>query len=147
MNQRIEAAIERVTKTDYGETITHDDLAGILQLVPRSHKYYCDMRRVKKEALVSRKQIESNRGIGYRVVEPHNYTPNAIKQFRLGARRLSAGSKILKYAPVELMNEEDRREHMRVVDRTQALEAHMTGALVEIRMIRRNHPLRGAFEK
>lgn len=141
MKSTIESALDQILSTEYGATITHADMAYALQKHFPSRGYYMDVNRLKREAANNRRMLEVVRGVGYRVVSPDDYAGCALRQYRLGAKRLSAGSRILQNAPMEEMSREGLVEHRRISDRAVALEAHMAGAIVEMRLIKREHPL------
>lgn len=88
--------------------------------------------------------IKSIRKSGYQVVEPDDYTAHSVRQVVAGAKKIDSGVKIMRHAPVSNMTPEGVESYNRVNDRLQILQASITGAKVELKLLgaRRPHPLR-----
>jgi hypothetical protein len=138
----IKIVVEQITD-DYifGHTLVHSDLLFMLGLKEKGKDYYAEMRRVSRGCLECGKMLESIHGIGYRVSYPDDYGSHAVREFKRGARRLTKGQKILDYAPVKHMSEIGLVEYRRVRDRAVELQAHFEGAIVEMKLLQKPHPL------
>lgn len=134
---------------NYGDIIYHQEIAKEIDEPPNTDKYFRIVTGAKKLLLDSGKMIESVRKSGYRVVEPDNYTAQSVRQVVAGARRIDHGVKIMRHAPVSSMTPEGIESYNRVNDRLQILQASMTGAKVELKLlgVRRPHPLEQASKK
>ena len=102
------------------------------------------MQAVLKKLLDCGKMIANVRGVGYRVVDPDDYTLQSAKCVVSGAKKINKGTKILSNAPVCDMSDEGRRKYNAVADRVKILQAAVSGARVEINMLssKRENPLK-----
>lgn len=69
------------------------------------------------------------------LVEPDNYTVHPVRQVAAGARQIDRGVNIMRHAPIANMTPEGLESYNRVNDRLQILQASMTGAKVELKML------------
>jgi len=143
LSQKIlEKAIAIVDSCNYGHTLLHDELAEMLCEPKNSRTYYCAVQKLNNTCLERGKMLECIYKLGYRVVDPDNYSKQAVKQYKYGANRLKKGMKILNYAPQEKMTPYGHAEYRSVMDKAKLLEAHVAGAVVEINKLQRQqHPL------
>lgn len=141
--QKIKKLVDEIIGHKYGETISHFDIADLIKEKHGSQQYRSIVNAAQKKCVELGKMVESVRGYGYRVVNPDDYTVQSVRHVTAGARRIDKGTKILRCAPVNDMTQEGRETYNRVTDRMQILQAAMTGAKVEIRMLsaERVHPL------
>lgn len=143
MKEKISQLAEYIMSKNYGDIIYHQEIAEQIKEQPNTPKYFSAITGAKRLLLDSGKMIESVRKSGYRVVEPDDYTIHSIRQVVAGARRIDSGVKIMRHAPIANMTPEGIESYNRVNDRIQILQASMTGAKVELKMLgtRRQHPL------
>lgn len=134
--------VTKILNMDYGDTITHDELAKDFNVVCNSDIYYQYIRKLKNECLECGKMLENIMKIGYRITSPDDYSNRAITQYKHAARRMKKGEKILQYAPTQNMSKEGLTEYRRVNDRIRLLNAHMSGAIVELKLLndKKQHP-------
>lgn len=127
----------------YGETVTHDELASAASLKWRDKEYRYLMAAVAKRMLETGRMIESVHGVGYRLVEPDKYSTKSVDCVLSAGRKLDKGVKILDNAPVGNMTQNGVQRYNNVRDRMTILQAHVSGAKVEINMLdgKRKHPL------
>jgi len=145
--EAIKKAVETITAYDYGTLILHTDFMRLFDLEPSSKDYYHTVSAVQRECLEAGKMLENIHNIGYRVVRPDDYSKQALRQCKLGVKRISMGQKILDYAPTKEMSAHALKEYREIKDRTNALNAHLTGGIVEMKMLHKSHPLlQGAKE-
>ena len=140
---KIKALVEAFINESYGITIEHWKIAGIIHEQAGSPQYRQIVDRAKRELLDSGKMIASVHGVGYRVVNPDEYTDQSAKCVVSGARRIDKGVRILKNAPVKDMTQSGVQRYNTIADRMQILQAAVCGAKVEIKMLnaKREHPL------
>lgn len=131
----------RIQAMDYGETITHQQLAADLGVRYGSCSYRSAVSKLQRDCLEHGKLLENIVKVGYRVTRPDDYTSRALRQYNQGARRIKKGSEILKYAPTENMSQQGLAQYRDIADRARTLEAHMSGAIVEMKLLRKAHPL------
>lgn len=127
----------------YGETVPHTELAEAASLRWKDKEYRYLMSAVGKKMLETGRMIESVHGVGYRLVEPDKYSTKSVDCVLSAGRKLDKGVKILDNAPIGDMTSDGVQRYNNVRDRMTILQAHVTGAKVEINMLdgKRKHPL------
>jgi len=131
----IQNLVDKIFTMNYGDTITHAEIAQITGLPRYSSKYRSIVSRAKSQLQSEGKMIANVWKVGYRVVNPDEYSQQAISRIVSGGRRITAGKQVLQDAPVAKMTVEGRRTHQLVYDRTMILEAAVVGATTEVRML------------
>lgn len=139
----VEKTCEVFANKQYGETVTHGELAAAASLKWRDKEYRYLMSAVSKKMLETGRMIESVHGVGYRLVEPDKYSTKSVDCVLSAGRKLDKGVKILDNAPVNNMTQNGVQRYNNVRDRMTILQAHVSGAKVEINMLdgKRKHPL------
>ena len=132
-----ELLYDHVMEADYGSIISHQEISHIIGESHNSNKYGTIINRAKKSLLAQGRLIESVRGVGYRVIEPDDYSGKSISVFRQGFNKLKKASDLLAYAPVASMSEEGRLIHQNVTDRVKILHAAVAGGCTEINLLAR----------
>lgn len=138
----IKNIVSKIQSMDYGDTIPHQNLAADLGVEYGSTDYSFAVSRIKHECLEHGKMLENVFKIGYRITAPDDYSGRALRQYKQGARRISRGQKILDYAPTEKMSQDGLTQYRNIKDRSSALAAHLSGAIVELRLLQKQHPLK-----
>lgn len=134
----INALVTAVEEMDYGAVLSFRDIGDII-----GHRYgergYNDVLQAARKRLVAAGHMIVNmRGIGYKVLNPDDYTGEGVRMMRQGARRIDRGVKLMDHAPVKDMSPAAREAHNRVNDRMRILQAAMSGASVEVHMLGTN---------
>lgn len=143
--ESIDALIKEVTEHKYGDVIDHKQIGYIIQQQHGTYAYNSIVGTAKKRLEIAGHAIVNERGIGYKVCNPDDYTGEGVRYMREGARRIDRGAKILNHAPVNDMSQPAREAYNRVTDRMTRLQAAMAGASVEIHMLSKsNNPLLAA---
>lgn len=142
--EKVKALVELFANEKYGATVEHFKIAATIGEHYGSQNYTQIVAKAKKELLDSGKMITSVFGVGYRVVNPDEYTDQSARCVVLGARRIDKGMKILDNAPVQDMTQDGVQKYNTVSDRLHILRAAVTGAKVEIKMLnaKRENPLK-----
>ena len=131
--KKYELLVDVVSKYDYGDTITHQDIESIIGEHYRTAKYNSVVNQAKKHLLENHsKAIENMRGYGYRVIQPDDYVKRSLCHYKRGFNEIQKGKDILDYAPTENMSQEGRETYRAVYDRSVTLISSMAGAKVEI---------------
>lgn len=138
----IKNTIAKILLMDFGDTIPHQNLAADLGVTYGTADYTFAVSRIKNECLEQGKMLENVFKVGYRITAPDDYSNRALRQYKQGARRISRGQEILDYAPTEKMSQDGLAQYRNIKDRSAALNAHLSGAIVELRLLQKNHPLR-----
>lgn len=140
-------AVEKTCKVfankQYGETVSHGELASAVSLKWNDKEYRYLMSAVAKRMLETGRMIENVHGVGYRLVEPDKYSTKSVDCVLSAGRKLDKGVKIMENAPVGDMTQDGVQRYNNVRDRMTILQAHVAGAKVEINMLngKRKHPL------
>ena len=138
----IKKVVEQVQAMDYGDTLTHQQLAADLEIKYPSNEYRSAISKVQSECLERGKMLENIVKIGYRITAPDDYSSRALRQYKQGARRISRGQKMLDYAPIDKMSQNGLMQYRNIKDRSSALAEHLSGAIVELRLLQKQHPLK-----
>ena len=146
--EKTKALVELFANEKYGATVEHFKIAATICEEYGSRNYNQIVAKAKKELLDSGKMITNVFGVGYRVVNPDEYTDQSARCVVLGARRIDKGMKILDNAPVKDMTQAGVQKYNTVADRIHILRAAVSGAKVEIKMLnaKRENPLAGAVQ-
>lgn len=123
---------------NYGDIISHKDIAKIINEPYKSRKYQSVVDKTKWKLLEANKTIKNIVGQGYKVLEPDEYTDYSLKFMQQGLVDISKSDKIQRFAPVNQMSLQQRMVHNQVSDRTAILKAHMSGATIEVKMLAKN---------
>lgn len=134
--------VERIQGMDYGDTLLHQQLAADLGVKYASPDYRAAIAKLQRECLERGRLLENVIKVGYRITRPDDYSSRALRQYRQGARRMSKGQKILEYAPTDKMSPRGLAQYRNIKDRSAALNAHLSGAIVELKLLQKSHPLK-----
>lgn len=138
---------DKILSMDYGDTITHQELAAEFGFRPKTVDYRSAISKLKRECLERGKGLRSIHNVGYQIIPPGDYSDQALKCFKQGAKRITQGDKVLRYAPTEKMNQDELSEYRHIEDRYKMLVASVSGANVEMRLLRKRNPLRDCLAK
>jgi len=130
-----EILYDLVMGKNYGVLITHNEISHCLDVPYESPKYYATIAHAKKVLLTQGRIIESVRGVGYRVVEPDDYTLLSVTYFKRGFSRLEKANDLLAYAPTKKMSDEGRLMHRDITDRVRVLAASVAGGCTELKLL------------
>lgn len=107
-SKRLKGVAEDIAGREYGDVLPHQDLAVLLGVPPKCTEYYNLVQRLNTRLLRKSKVLENVRGIGYRIVEPDNYTDLALDHFSRAAKQVRKATRVMKFAPVDKMSENGR---------------------------------------
>lgn len=147
--EKVQALVEEFLGKDYGGSMTHYEIASVIEEREGSTKYRSIVETAKKKLLECGKMIENVRGVGYRVISPDEYTGQSAKCVVSGAKRIDKGTKILQNAPVKDMTQDGVSQYNMISDKIRILQAAVCGAKVEINMLssKRENPLKRMSER
>ena len=142
--EKVKALVDAFSNEEYGATIEHWKIADIIEEVVGTQQYRDIVDKAKRELLDSGKMITNVYKVGYRVVNPDEYTDQSARCVVSGARKIDKGTRILENAPVKDMTQYGVQKYNTVSDRIRILQAAVCGAKVEIKMLnsKRENPLR-----
>lgn len=133
--EAIDSLVKAVSERNYGDTLDFKEIGYIIHQEYGTHAYNDILQAAKKRLELAGHMIVNVRGVGYKVLQPDDYTQEGVKRVRQGAKRIDRGAKVLNHAPVNDMTQQAREAHNRVNDRMVRLQAAMAGATVEIHML------------
>lgn len=142
--KKSEILTEKLDEMNYGDVITHKQIASVIEEEYGSNKYSSTIAKARKILLKKyNKAIENIPGDGYRVVDPDDFVQQSLKHYKRGFSQMQKGYDHLEYAPVENMSVEGRDTYMRVHDRAIILQASMQGVRAELKTLsgKRKRPL------
>jgi hypothetical protein len=99
--------------SEYGMKIGHEELEQLIGFTREDNpeKYYASVNRWKKEMLEKdNRQIECINNIGYEIINPELFRMSANRQLKFGHKRINKAGKIITNAPVDKLNEDDRKK-------------------------------------
>lgn len=148
MNDKVQRLSEYIMTKNYGDIIYHQEIAEQIGEHMNTPRYFSTVTAAKKALLEAGRMIKSVRRSGYQVVVPDDYTAHAVQHVVDAGKKIDRGAKIMRIAPVSNMTPEGVESYNRVNDRLQILQASITGAKVELKMLgaRRPHPLRQSIQ-
>ncbi len=141
--KKSEVLVEKINGLNYGDVITHQQIALLIEEEYPSGRYNSTITKAKKILLKKyNKSIENIHGDGYRVVNPDDFVNQSLKHYKRGFNEMQKGYDTLEYAPTKDMTKEGRDTYRRVHDRAITLAAAMKGASVELRTLgQKKHPM------
>lgn len=138
-----EALAEKINELNYGDVLTHKQIASLIEEDYPSNKYTSTIAKAKKLLLKKyNKTLECVIGDGYRITSPDDFVQQSLKHYKRGFNEMGKGYEVLEYAPTKDMTKEGRDTYRRVHDRAVILQASMKGASVELRTLgEKKHPM------
>ena len=138
-----EILVEKLSKMNYGDFISHNQIASMIEETYPSNKYANTIAKAKKILLKQyNRAIENVVGDGYRIVSPGDFVQQSLKHYKRGFSEMQKGYDTLECAPTKDMSKEDLNTYRRVHDRAITLAAAMKGASVELRNLgQKKHPM------
>lgn len=143
--EAIDRLVKDISERDYGDVVDYKTIGYIIQKQHGTCAYNDIVQTARKRLEAAGHAIVNERGIGYKVCKPDDYTSEGVRYMRQGAKRIDRGAKIIGHAPINDMSQPAREAHNRVNDRMVRLQAAIAGASVEIHMLGKNkNPLLSA---
>ena len=143
--EAIDGLVKAVEEQNYGDVLDYTEIGYIIHQKYGTYAFSDILQAARKRLITTGHMIVNERGIGYKVCQPDNYTCEGVRYMRQGARKIDRGAKIIGHAPVNDMSQPAREAHNRVNDRMVRLQAAIAGASVEIHMLSKSkNPLLSA---
>lgn len=141
--KKSEILAERINELNYGDFISHEQIASIIEEAYGSNKYASTIAKARKILLKKyNKAIECVVGDGYRVINPGDFVQQSLKHYKRGFNEMQKGYDTLEYAPTKDMSKEDLNTYRRVHDRAITLAAAMKGTAIELKTLgQKKHPM------
>jgi hypothetical protein len=96
---------------DYGSFHSHEEIAAIMDLEPKTSKYYQNIQKAREELIEHRKLLETYINQGYLVVEVDRYNEVTFEDLKRSKRYLELSILKSNYAPVEMMDQRTKERH------------------------------------
>ena len=110
---KAEILVEKLNELSYGDFISHEQIATLIEEPYGTNKYTSVIAKAKK----------------------------LLKHYKRGFNEMKKGYEVLEYAPTKNMTKEGRDAYRRVHDRAITLAAAMKGASVELKTLgQKKHP-------
>lgn len=140
--KKSEILAEKLDELSYGDFISHEQIASVIEESYGSNKYTSTIAKARKILLRKyNKSIENIPGDGYRITNPDDFVKQSLKHYKRGFSQMQKGYDVLEHAPVENMTPEGLNAYRRVHDRAVILQASMQGARTELKLLaKRDHP-------
>ena len=140
--KKSEILAEKISELNYGDVITHQQIASMIEEDYPSNKYASTIAKAKKLLLKKyNKTLENIVGDGYRLVSPDDFVQQSLKHYKRGFVEMGKGYDTLEYAPTKDMTPEGLDAYRRVHDRAVILQASMKGTAVELKTLgKKKHP-------
>ena len=129
--KKSEILAEKLDEMNYGDFISHEQIASVIEEDYGSNKYSSTIAKARKILLKKyNKSLECVIGDGYRLTNPDDFVQQSLKHYKR------------EHAPVKDMTPEGLNAYRRVHDRAVILQASMQGVRVELKSLaKRDHPL------
>ena len=141
--KKSEVLAEKINELSYGDFISHEEIAPLIEEDYPSNKYTSTIAKAKKLLLKKHnKTLECVIGDGYRIIRPGDFVQQSLKHYKRGFNEMGKGYDILEHAPIKDMSKEEIETYRRVHDRAITLQAAMKGASVELKTLgEKKHPM------
>lgn len=134
--KKSEILAERINELNYGDFISHEQIASVIEEAYGSNKYTSTIAKARKILLKKyNKAIECVISDGYRVINPGDFVQQSLKHYKRGFGEMQKGYDTLTYAPIKDMSKEEIDVYRRVHDRAVILQASMKGTAVELKTL------------
>lgn len=127
--------LEVALNWDYGTVHTHEEIAKIMCLEPKSGRYYSAVATANKRLLDTQKMLKVVPKVGYKVCEPAEYTAEAVRQIKLSKKRSNKAVMIATLAPIDKMTLDEQIKHRQISDRAMSYHAMVSGVVVESKLL------------
>lgn len=137
--KKCEILAEELNKLDYGVTVSHLEVSGMIEIEYGIGQYYSTVKRAIRllESPKYGKKVEIIHGVGYRIILPDEYTDNALSDMKKGFNHISRGYNTILSAPEEHMSDEGRKVHRAISDRAMILYSTISETKTQLNQIRR----------
>jgi succinylglutamate desuccinylase len=136
-----EKLCEYISTLEYGAVVAHGEIEKITGYMRGASQYSSSITRANKQLIEKSKALKNIRDVGYQVLMPDDYSSAAIREYKRGFRRLTAGENLLIAAPENQMTDDGRRAYRDVTDKARILHASLAGGIVELKLLNKKHPL------
>jgi benzoyl-CoA reductase/2-hydroxyglutaryl-CoA dehydratase subunit BcrC/BadD/HgdB len=129
--------VSKATNWEYGRIYSHEEIAEIMMLIPRSPKYYAQVNIANKKLTELGKRLKSVNGQGYKVITPDEYVDEAIAKLDRGRRQARKAYEILQHAPSTLMSDEYRSKYNELLNDIVKVHSILEGGVTQIKIFAR----------
>ena len=138
---RHEALVEAVMAMPYRAVISREEISRLVQEPVGTRKFYGLIGKARKSLEVQGRILKTLNSQGYQLLHPDDCAEAAISLYKQGGRAISRGARILSYARVDEMSPDALKRYQEGYERARAIHAGLSGAVVELNLLSRPHPL------
>lgn len=135
--QRWERFAEVAREWDYGTIHTHEEIASLIGVEPKTHEYYMTISKARRPLILDGKMIRVIKNEGYRVILPDEYPAESVKMYQRGADRISLSKEILVFSPRERMSPTAVRHGAEIFNKIETMNNFVKMLLAELKRINR----------
>lgn len=99
-----------------GKVFSHDVLANVVNLIPRSNKYYTTVIKTIKYLTSFGIRLSNVKGVGYKILSPDEWVTEIKSRIRRGESHFTEAQYILNHAPITLMSAEVKEQCLQLHD-------------------------------
>lgn len=132
---RYKELVDWALEWNYGDIISHEEIADIMQTKAGTSEYYSNVGKANKQLLVSGKMLMNIYEKGYQVLHPDEYTKASAQAVDQGKRKIVQGIARAKYAPISQMSESAKEKHIAYSDRLSSFGALIQQGTVELKIL------------
>lgn len=127
-------AVDTLKDAPYDAQFSHEELAAVMHLEPRSKRYYGQMQRVKKHLREHLRHIEAVTDRGYRIVRANEQQASSRRVVVQGIRRVRIGAEIGRATDVSQLTPSENAKLANHLSHCGALLAHGRSVLQKTKL-------------
>lgn len=139
-----EPLVRAVMEMEYRGVISREEISRLVREPVGSDRFYRLIGKARRALEEQGKVLKTLNGQGYQLLHPDNCAEEAVRRYRIGGRSISRGARILTYARTEEMSPHALTRYREVYEKARTIHAGIQGAVVELNLLARPHPLRAA---
>lgn len=133
--QRWERFAETAREWDYGTIHSHEEIASLIGVEPRTHEYYMTISKARRPLILDGKMIKVIKNEGYRVVLPDEYPAESVRMYSKGADRIALSKEIFVFSPRERMSAVSVRHGAEIFNKIETMNNFVKMLLAELKRI------------
>ena len=136
-----EPLIDAVMAMPYRSVITREEISRLVDEPVGTNKFYGLIGKARRKLEVRGKVLKTLQNQGYQLLHPDDCAEMSIQYYKRGGKAISRGARILNYALVDEMSPDALNRYREVYEKARAIHAGLQGAVVELNLLSRPHPL------
>lgn len=136
-----ELIVEAVMQMEYRSTISREEISRIIGEPIGTRKFYSLIGQARKNLVIRGRVLRTVKEQGYMLLHPDECAEVAVSLYKRGGQAISHGQQILNYALADEMSPDALARYKEVCTKARAIHAGLQGAVVELNLLSRPHPL------